>query len=218
MGEMRDVIQPRLVELGRGRVIGNDADDGGHMPGTDAPEMEIGDAVSAADPVGYRMWTVTAQMSIFSAIAMASSISMPRYRTVLSIFECPSKCFRLRGQRVSMRSNPAVWLRHTPTNRLQMQRPRHRSPRKATSASLKDCLPGRIRMNEWLMRFTQSWWTSPVLGGTAGAQPGKGADIQTALRRTRTRGEQGRKKNRQRQNDDGAEGQASGHEQTEKFH
>jgi hypothetical protein len=30
------------------------------------------------------------QMSIFSAISIASSISMPRYRTVLSIFVCPS--------------------------------------------------------------------------------------------------------------------------------
>jgi hypothetical protein len=30
------------------------------------------------------------QMSIFSAISIASSTSMPRYLTVLSIFECPS--------------------------------------------------------------------------------------------------------------------------------
>jgi hypothetical protein len=31
------------------------------------------------------------QKSIFSAISMASSISMPRYLTVLSTFRCPSK-------------------------------------------------------------------------------------------------------------------------------
>ena len=31
------------------------------------------------------------QTSIFSAISMASSISIPRYRTVLSIFEWPNK-------------------------------------------------------------------------------------------------------------------------------
>lgn len=31
------------------------------------------------------------QTSIFSAISIASSTSMPRYLTVLSIFECPRK-------------------------------------------------------------------------------------------------------------------------------
>jgi hypothetical protein len=36
------------------------------------------------------------QTSIFSAISIASSISMPRYRTVLSIFVCPSKSWTAR--------------------------------------------------------------------------------------------------------------------------
>ena len=44
-------------------------------------------------------------MSVFSAISMASSTSMPRYLTVLSIFVCPSKSWTAR--RLPVRRKPA---------------------------------------------------------------------------------------------------------------
>ena len=47
----------------------------------------VGDQDMSADRVSLLGDRVSDQMSIFSAISIASSTSMPRYRTVLSIFE-----------------------------------------------------------------------------------------------------------------------------------
>ena len=54
----------------------------------------IGDAKCAADVSGLRGIASVDQMSIFQSISIASSTSMPRYRTLLSIFECPSNVNR----------------------------------------------------------------------------------------------------------------------------
>ncbi len=56
----------------------------------------IGDARSAADRVRRQGYRANDQISIFSAISIASSTSMPRYRTVLSIFECPNNSWTAR--------------------------------------------------------------------------------------------------------------------------
>ena len=67
------------------------------IPIADLAACVISTADGAADHVGLLGDHVSDQMSIFSAISMASSTSMPRYRTVLSIFVCPSKsCTALR--------------------------------------------------------------------------------------------------------------------------
>lgn len=50
----------------------------------------FGGATSAACHVQNRRDCVSDQTSIFSAISMASSTAIPRYRTVLSILEWPS--------------------------------------------------------------------------------------------------------------------------------
>ena len=51
----------------------------------------IGDARASPTVSGNGGRASVAQISIFSAISIGSSTSMPRYLTVLSIFECPSR-------------------------------------------------------------------------------------------------------------------------------
>ena len=59
---------------------------GRFIPQADVARSAISGAQSAADHVRSRSHRVSNQMSIFYAISIASSTSMPRYRTVLSIF------------------------------------------------------------------------------------------------------------------------------------
>jgi hypothetical protein len=56
----------------------------------------VGDAKAPPTVSGLGGIVSEDQMSIFSAISIASSTSMPRYLTVLSIFECPSKSWTAR--------------------------------------------------------------------------------------------------------------------------
>jgi len=63
----------------------------GDIPSGGIERHASGDAVGAADHVRNSSDRVSDQISIFSAISIASSTSMPRYQTVLSIFECPSR-------------------------------------------------------------------------------------------------------------------------------
>ena len=66
------------------------------IPLAEVAGSETGDGNAAAGHVRNRMDCVSDQISIFSAISIASSTSMPRYLTVLSIFECPSKSWTAR--------------------------------------------------------------------------------------------------------------------------
>lgn len=86
-------------------------------------------------------------MSIFSAISIASSTSMPRYLTVLSIFECPSKVAPLSNLQFADRSAPP-WFAAASAYRTSLDRGRYWPPtperagilprRQSTSAATTD--------------------------------------------------------------------------------
>ncbi len=72
----------------------------------------IGDAEAPPTVSALKGTASARQMSIFSAISMASSTSMPRYRTVLSIFECPSDWASYYASPISLKVKDllrAVW-------------------------------------------------------------------------------------------------------------